>query len=377
MNTDTLKGILERIDSLEQWVTKSSQVIESLKIDKQLLVNKDQKLKPGIACKIAYNSDGLVIGVEKLVQSDLPEITIDQISGLRSELDDKLSSSEIADIRNTLNTVYSHTGTVSTGCKVNIDEHGFVNGVHNLLPDDIPTLPISKIDGLQTVLDHLNSLENNRIKSTSDYRVNPGTGCKLDYDEYGRIINKHDLCMDDIPSELISRLNIVESNISTLASQKSLTNLSGIIVNKLDSNTPITPGIYTKIVVDSKGLVVKGDVLDKEDLPSIDIQDVSGLRQELNSKADRSDVVTLNETVSSLVSSITRLGDIQVIKDQFESKADNSELVTLKNQVSSLKTLLDTLISSMPSDQFLKKVDDMLVAINTIEGRLSYLESKN
>lgn len=377
MNTDTLRGILERIDSLEAWVNKSSQVIESLKIDKQLLVNKDQKLKPGIACKVAFNSDGLVIGTDRLAQSDLPEIAIDQISGLRDELDDKLSSSEINDMRNMLNNVHSHTSTVSTGCKINVDDHGFVNGVSNLLPDDIPTLPISKIEGLQTVLDHLNSLENARIKSTGDHRVNPGTGCKLDYDEYGRIINKHDLSMEDIPSELISRLNIVESNIGTLASQKSLTNLSGIIVNKLDANTPITPGIYTKLVVDSKGLVVKGDVLDKEDLPPIDIQDVSGLRQELNSKADRGDLTTLNETVSSLISSITRLGDIQVIKDQFESKADRSDVLVLKNQVSSLKTLLDTLTGSMPSDQLLKKVDDMLVAINTIEGRLSYLESKS
>ena len=53
MNTDTLRGIIERIDTLEAWVSKSSKIIESLKIDKQLLVNKDQRLKPGMACKVA------------------------------------------------------------------------------------------------------------------------------------------------------------------------------------------------------------------------------------------------------------------------------------------------------------------------------------
>lgn len=376
MNTDTLRGIIERIDTLEAWVSKSSKIIESLKIDKQLLVNKDQRLKPGMACKVAYNTDGLIIDTDKLSQSDLPEINIENIRGLRDELNDKISSSEIADIRKTLESIYHHTDTKQSGCKVNIDDHGFVNNVSDLLPDDIPPIPIDKVEGLREILNHLNSLENNKTNFGQEYRINPGTGCKLDYDEYGRIVNKHDLGMDDIPSELISRLNILESNIGTLASQKSLTNLSGMIINKLEANAPIKPGIYTKIVVDSKGLVLSGDVLDKSDLPSIDIPDVSGLRQELNSKADRSDVTGLNETVSSLISTITRLGDIHLIKEQFESKADRSDLAILKNQMSELKTLLDTIVSSMPSDQLGTRIDNIEATVNSIEGRLATLEDR-
>ena len=108
MNQDTLKSILERIDSLENWVASSSKTIESLKIDKQLLVNKDQKLKPGVGCKIAYNSDGLVIGSEALTQSDIPKLSIEKISGLREELDSKYSGTEFTNLQKDLSGVYGH-----------------------------------------------------------------------------------------------------------------------------------------------------------------------------------------------------------------------------------------------------------------------------
>ena len=373
MNQETLKSIQERLNSLELWRDSSNKVISALKIDKQLVVNKDQRLKPGIACKVGYNSDGLITSTDTLTPTDIPTLPIEKINGLRDLLNEKVSLTDITSIRRELSNVYHHSDPVSTGCKVNVDEHGFVTDVSGLTEGDIPTLPISKISGLSEILTQLQSLDN-QPTTVLDYTISPGTACKITYDEHGRVTGSEELTLSDLPSDILHRLSTVETGIMQAATQKSLSNISQLVTNKLDSNSPITPGKYTKVEVDHKGLITSGSQLTKEDLPTYTPDDILGLNTILSNKVDRSELGELNTSISSLTNTVNKFGDIYTLRDSVQSKVDRSEIQEIKSDIQELKTLVNRMISIMPSDQLFEQLTRIEGELSSLQGRVTLLE---
>ena len=62
----------------------------------------------------------------------------------------------------------------------------------------------------------------------------------------------------------------------------------------------VTAGTYSKITVDDKGRVTKGENIQKEDLPDITIEDIEGLQAGLDAKADKSTTYSKDEVDSLL-----------------------------------------------------------------------------
>ena len=95
-------NIDERLDALELAVAELKKVATAYSIDKNNYITKmTQKTKAAVGTKVAYNSSGLVYKNEPLDESDIPQLSMDKITGLQKSLDNKAPSASI-DAINTL-----------------------------------------------------------------------------------------------------------------------------------------------------------------------------------------------------------------------------------------------------------------------------------
>lgn len=361
----TQQELEQHVSDLE---SKVMQFITSYNIDKQHFV-KGIKINPGIGTKVAYDSNGLIISNETLNEDDIPQLSIDKIIGLKSDINKKANNEDITKIRNDIANMYNHTSTSKSGCKVNIDEHGFVNDVSDLNIEDIPQLTLNKIDGLIEVLNELRTTAK-VVQVDDNFTTNPGTGCKITYDEHGRVINKNDLSIEDLPAELLMRINQIDSLLSTKASQASVDIIATKVLNKVDANKVIQRGTYTKVNVDSNGLVTNGECLTKNDLPPINVEDIEYLQQTLDEKLS---VEHLDQIMTN-IESIRKLCDNKLNVDDIKYKANVDTVHNLELRVQHMEDVVNNIIENIPGDMILKQLDQLYASISTLSGRIATLE---
>jgi len=382
MNTDLILTLNQRIEEVESIVIGIEKVVNALKINDQQRLIANPPIPPAIACKVAYDKNGLVIRGTNLDQSDIPELGIDKVLNLRSSLEDKASKKELQSFKNEVTNIIQPTMNklnqiVGTGTKVNFTADGRIVSVADLLPSDIPILPMAKIDGLEAIISSFNSLmvTSHKEDEVPTIKVSAGTYIKVTVDQYGRVINgEHKLGLNDIPSELISRINTLESRFVNIPSQQTIDAIQQELVNKLDANEPIVPGTYTKVRVDSKGLVKVGDKLTIRDLPELNISDIVGLDKAIRDKADQNDLLEIRDTVTSLVSSLSSIGEINGIKNELINKASDSELKTLTSKVNRMQGTMDNLINKIPSDMITTQLAQIINEVSILSGRIASLE---
>ena len=320
----------DRIESIENEMAEIKRKLAACMIDTQLVIKRDNKVKPTTGTKLAYNADGLVTGSFPLTEDDIPDMPPTKIKGLKKAMDEVNATRRMLDeIQSFINQVYDHSKTVHTGTKVNIDEHGFVNDVSNLIQEDIPQLPISKIEGLQNILDSIPT-EQPAI-ATDDFTVKPNTGSVIQYDYKGRIVNSRLLEIEDLPSQLISRIDRMENAINSINS--SIEELKSSISG--NENKTI-PGTYTKLTISKDGTII-GSNIEKEDLPSISIDDISNLRETLMAVVSNHELEELRSGLMALDSKLSR----------FENKPSTNinewismEIKSIKSQISQLSSRL-------------------------------------
>ena len=368
-------NIKNNISNLKTDLNDVKNIIAGLKIDKQLIIQSNSIIPPGIACRITYDSKGLILKGEELRLDDIPELPIEKITGLRKILDGKAPSTILDNIKGNSNTDRPKI-KAGTGIKINYDENGLVlSSVENLSTLDIPDLPMGKILGLSDRLSMIESHVSNIKKIDDEYSITPGTFTKITYGADGRVISGTKLSMDDLPIDFISRMNIIESRIPILASQQTVDGLSKNINTKLEANKLINSGVFTKVTVDEKGLVTHGDNLTIKDIPEIKINDVTNLASTLRGKAEQSDLVNLMNTVSSLNSS-NGSADITSIKNELSSKASNDSLKVLENKIDNTQSLVDRLTEKLPSEFIINQLQDIQDKLSTLTGRVSVIERK-
>lgn len=376
MNPESIIALQNRIEEVEQVAQEAVKKIKGIEIDNQRKINANVKIPPGIACKVAYDANGLVLSGDKLNASDIPTLTIDAIDGLRKALDSKLSASDARKIQTNDQQVKKSDKVVGTGIKVNFDENGWIVSVSDLIVDDVPALPIEHIINLREELNIIKSTISPVVEVTEVPKIAPGTFTKITYDETGRVLSGSKLTTGDIPIEVIEKINHLEEQIPLFAPRTNVDSISKILRDKLDANNSITPGTYTKMTVDSKGLITKGDKLTIKDLPAIGIDDVNDLSQILRNKADQSDLMGLNDTVSSIVNSLSKIGDITAIQNKLERKAEDQDVRDIASRIESLQKLMDTLSTKIPNELIMEQLQQIQNEVSTISGRLSVLEKK-
>lgn len=378
MSPENIIKIENQISSLMESIKDIQKSINGLKLNERNYLTSNTPIPPGIGCKFAYDSKGLILKSCKLDISDIPELQIENIKGLRDILNNTITMTEFErlQIQSNNNILKRSNEIYGTGTKINYDKNGFVISSSDIEVNDIPLLPISKIDGLNEKLELIQSsikLNNNINESFS---VNSGIGCKISYDEKGRVIASQSLSIEDIPNEIISRLNILESKIPSLVSQHTIDGLLSTVNKKIDGNDKIIPGTFTKVNVDSKGLVTFGDKLSKEDLPDLNIEDINELEALLRSKANQNDIVSLNESINSIISSLPKLVDINTLQNSLKGKAEMIEIIKLSNSIKSLKETVDSFIIKTHYDTIEDQFKNIQLELSSLEGRISILEVK-
>ena len=383
MDNNTMAQLMTTVSSLENKVNQLTKEINKLMIDKQQFVPLGKTITPGISPKVAYDSNGMILQGMELDVSDIPQLPITQIIGLKSQLDSIVDTADVKKITNDLKKliVSRSSESVSSATKVNYDANGFIVSGSQLTSDDIPTLPISKIDGLSDIISIINSLSessnNSRISSnTTDNITKSGTFTKVSVDSSGRVTNGDRLTINDLPIDLINRINQLESKIIDTTPIELFNRMNTAITKKIDSNTDITPGTYSKLTVDSKGLVVSGDKLTIDDLPNLTMDCIEGLKGELNKTAKYTDIIDLNNSMSHIISSIQSIGDVNQLKTSLHLKADADQVVRLEKEFTQFKKNIAAVEENLPSELILTQLENIASRIDTIEGRLSVLESK-
>ena len=379
MNPELLITMQNQINALEETVASIEKIIRGIKIDNQKKINANIEIPPGIGTKFAYDKNGLIISAESLTPSDIPELDIDNIKGLRKILEEKISRSDLRSIEDDKNNNDTdNEDIIGTGCKVNYDKSGRIVSISDLTIEDLPDIPVEKITGL---LDEINLIKSN-IKSSSDViinhdiEVNPGTYTKVFVDEHGHVVSGlQKLSENDMPIELINRINYIENEFVNFAQKKVVDKINSTLSKKIDANDPITSGTYTKVRVDSNGLVTHGDKLTIKDLPELSISDIIDLDIQLRSKASEDDVIALREIISGIVGSIDKIGDITMIKNTVESKASSSEVSEIKSRLDSIQKLVDKIVTSIPVELINTQLVSIQNSISTLEGRVISLEN--
>lgn len=382
MNTELIISLQNKIEELSSAIDIMGKTVNALKINDQRRLTSNTPIPPGIACKVAYDSNGLITRGTSLEVSDIPQLDIDKIINLKKHLDDKASLKDFEKFKSAITemikpAVNKLSQIAGTGIKVNYNSDGRIVSSSDLLPSDIPVLPISKIEGLSDIISHLNiqKISENAEDSIPNIKVNPGTYVKVSIDKYGRVITGEKLGMNDIPSELISKLNVIESKFVDIPSQQTIVAIQKNLVEKLDGNLPIIPGTFTKVKVDSKGLVTFGDKLNIRDLPELTISDITGLEKVIRDKADYKDFLSLSDTVSSLVNSLSAIGEISGIKNELHSKAKDEDVKKLSSSVSQIKHTLDSLVNRMPSDMISDQLTQIQNEVSMLSGKISAIEN--
>ena len=383
MNTELILELRDKIENLSISVETMKKSINSLKINDQRRVDANNPIPPGIACKVAFDKNGLIIAGIGLELSDIPQLEIDKINNLKQYLDNKASTKDLekfkVDITNMINpTIKTFNEIAGTGIKVNYNSDGRIISSSELLISDIPVLPITKIEGLIDIINDLKSKsisEDNTIEEIPSIKVSPGTYTKVNVDKYGRVTNGDKIGINDIPIEIINRLNSIESRMVNFASQNSIDIINKDLVNKITSNKSITPGTYTKVKVDSKGLITSGEKLTIRDLPELSISDINGLDKIIRNKADSLDLINLTDTVSSMVNSISKIGEIDGIKNELNDKASEIDVKNIKSKINTIQNSLDNLINKIPGDMIMEQLSQIMNEVSVLSGRISVIEN--
>lgn len=375
MNVDIIKQIQDRISVLEEKNEEFKQKITQFNIDRQIYVKSNNKIKPGVGTKLAYDENGLVLSSQSLNSSDIPVLEIDKINGLQNILSNKANKQDLANIQTDFDTIFASRPISNTGCKINYDKYGVIQSSTNLSVEDIPLLPIESVDGLSEELERINDgLLNINTETELEAIVSPGCAAKVNYDKYGRVVGACLLSVNDIPIEVFNRMNTIESKLIKLASVDTVNNLTSRVDNKIDKDNRSTSGTFTKVKVNNDGLVIEGSLLTPNDL-GLEIKDIRDLFETLQSKAEHSDLSKLNSTVSVLVSNMNKLNDIKRLESKIDNSVNKQELSKLYSSIDNINRVLES-INKIDINLVSEQLKDLRSDISSINTRLNILESR-
>ena len=361
-----MQDIENRINAIEGKLDDILKFIAAFKIDRQLMIQRNEKIKSGVACKVAYNSDGLIVGVQPLSSADIPEIPMTKITGLEDTVGAFATTAQLDLVNKRIDSLITHTKVSKTGTKVNVDSKGFVTDVSDLLEDDIPFLSIEKIKGLRETLDELKMAISTKPESP-DGITKAGIGCKVEYDNMGRVIASHQLQEEDIPHTIFTRLNELESALSSKASAEDVTNLTEELTKKADKITT-TPGVYHKVQVNSNGQVVSGEEISLNDLPDIPIEKVSTLKETLVDTVPHDEFVDAMNNLSSLESKMRSIATPEPVRNT------KDDISPLSAKLDEIQSKVDRLASANPVKDELEQIRSDIAELG---ARISIIENSN
>lgn len=198
---------------------------------------------------------------------------------------------------------------------------------------------------------------------------------KVTYDEHGHITGTSNIDMNDIPMEIITRLNEIESMIPLLASSKTLEAINKTLSKKANKGGNISPGTYTKVTVNKDGVIDEASKLTVNDLPELNIENINGLYKALREKAEHSDVTELMTSVSILMTYMNKIGDLSVIKNKVDRMVTESTISGLSAELDGIKKSVAS-ITSVDINMIMTQLEDINKQLSNLTGRITVLEQR-
>ena len=269
-----------------------------------------------------------------------------------------------------------------SGCKVFYDKNGLVLRAEPLTVQDIPTIPIEKVEHLQA---SLNDAVSEHLKIKERTKITPGEGFKISYNEYGDVVSSiGHLNPSDIPILPTSKIETLDDRLNTLS------NTLKELQEENDNSSPhIAPTIATKVQVDGNGRVIRGMSLSLTDLPNelmiklnrlenmlYCIPEMNNMKRNISSLDERilqvqKDVEELPRTVTPAPSNDKKVEDLKKelmsMKDSLDDKANVKQFIGMKNDFQSL------LVKAKSAEKILVGLDGR---INEINRHIAILNNK-
>ena len=283
-------------------------------------LDKKESIEAGQHTKITYDENGLVVAGEDLSLEDLPELHLENIVDVEATAEEVNKLHNLQATREEIDKLHDTTATTSEfnilhglkasteelnrlkglliasaqlnmlqGIKANVQEQldgkmdnvdfqieDQFNKTDNYDLDSVITYPSSKAlkDGLDTKQDKLTEAQLDKLnkavtieslddlvadKLDKNAPIQPGTACKVEYDENGLIVSKKDLIASDIPNlklNKISDVNVSASELNQLkgleADANDLNQLKGVENNVQLQFDTITQLLPDEATVDNK-----------------------------------------------------------------------------------------------------------------------------
>lgn len=356
INASTLKSLTKQLTLHEELIQELKSTISALKIDSQFYIKSPKDIVPGYKCKIGFDNNGLVINSGDLIKTDIPDIDITQVNGLSDALAAKATKSETERLSLIIDGLFTNRGTtVGEGTKVTFDANGLITGTGRLSSDDIPSIPISKVENLEDVISSLSTPV--EVEEFVHPIVSPSTNVKVTYDKNGHVIHGEELGINDLPRELINRINVIESTLVEMAPKRLVDSLSKQ-VSELSSQMET----YSKVSTERKVQT------------SIEIADVEGLNETLKDLVKYEDIVELQSEVSTISSLVagkkatpTETSSVGTWSQKFEE---------IKRDIDEVDERVSRIYDSVPIDKVMSEFERISGMIQNLSDRVLDLEKK-
>ena len=326
MNVADLIAIKKSIEDFQVQIDELKQKVAKLELENANTLKKNLTIKAGVGTKVNYNKDGLVMNTLDLEPTDIPTLSITKIDGLLdmiNELDQKINN-----LSNQKNIPY--TITAGTGTKINYNSSGQVISSTTLQPSDIPELPIEKIKGLKEYLD---------LKPT-EITVR-------------EVEKSKKITENDLPKTIFKRLNNLEEIINSKANQSDVDEIKKNINKKVDPIINISDGEYTKLKINDNK-VIEGNILRENDIPELSIDKIKGLQRTLSKLATESSVTELRQLITLL--SKTYASQMDMIRNEMQLKVNFSDFTILENSVMHNDELVQEVLNQYPAEELRNQI---------------------
>ena len=327
------------------------------------------------------------------------------IEHLTTQLDNEIRSVK-KDMKQMVRSSGNMTPAIAT--KVAIDKDGLIVDTFPLTSDDIPMLPISKIDGLNETIERLQSapptktivneapppeiklppikvedlpaIPMNKIEGLNEALVLIETEAREDNPNPLNmppieVVKFRDITMENIPRELTNQINAITTTLSSLATKESLDGFRKELSSKIEMNPPIEEGTYGVVKVDSHGLVVSGRDITVSDIPEIITEDIYELKRQMLRKANHDELVQLMNQFNLFANTISQL-DLGNIKNQLAFKCDKDDLQKLSNTVAEINRKVENLVPVKPVDGIQAEIKSLQSQISSLAGTIVLLQQK-
>ena len=173
-------------------------------------------ITPGIASKVEYDENGHITGSQPLEESDILSLPThfgdleSKISGLEKAIHQLTTS--FSSISNEVNKKVFN-GISGEYTKLTLDENGNIKSSGKLTPDDIPVIPMSKVDGLHQLIATLaTEKEFTRLSESTNNEINT---INQNIEAIGESL-EYKASLNDL-SALQSEFKSLSNNVSNLA----------------------------------------------------------------------------------------------------------------------------------------------------------------